>query len=143
MLLVATALAADGQPAKRDITLDDYFTLAFIAESAISPNGEYVAYADARWQLSTNDRKADLWVAKTATGEASRLTFDRTADRSLTWSGDSKYIYFLRDPKRKNDGCPPRDLEAQVWPARLGGGEPLAITPRSGRNRSVRSSKCR
>jgi len=35
-----------------NITLDDYFTLAYLPESVISPDGQYVAYADARWQES-------------------------------------------------------------------------------------------
>ncbi len=72
LVLVTPALRA-GEPARtHDITLDDYFTLAFIAEQAISPDGNSVAYAEGRWQSTTNDRKTDLWVADSGTGEATR-----------------------------------------------------------------------
>ncbi len=83
LILVAPALCAGEQARTHEITLDDYFTLAFIAEQAMSPDGNSVAYAEGRWQSTTNDRKADLWVANAETGEATRLTFDRAGFKQL------------------------------------------------------------
>ena len=77
LLLVALPLAPDEPARTHDITIEDYFTLAFVSEQAVSPDGESVAYTEGRWQSSTNDRKADLWVVDVGNGEATRLTFDR------------------------------------------------------------------
>src|SRR5262245_47065388 len=88
LILVASALCADEPARTHDITLDDYFTLAFVSEIALSPDGKSVAYAEGRWQSSTNDRKADLWVADDGTGAATRLTSDRAGYNSLQWAPD-------------------------------------------------------
>ncbi len=78
LILVTPALRA-GEPARtHHITLDDYFTRAFIAVLAISPDGNSVACAEGRWQSTTNDRKTDLWMADAGTGEAPLL-------RGLSW----------------------------------------------------------
>ena len=111
-----------------NITLDDYFTLAYLPESVISPDGQYVAYVDARWQESTDDRKADVWVVGTATAEVSRLTFDRAGDGNLAWSQDSKYLYFTGKRHREGAIQPPYDGTNQVWRVPVEGGEPMAQT---------------
>ncbi|MBV8274272.1 MAG: S9 family peptidase [Verrucomicrobia bacterium] len=111
-----------------DITLDDYFNLSYLPESRISPDGKYVAYAEARWQESTDDRKADVWVVKTDTGETKRLTSDRAGDRSLLWSPDSQYVYFAGNRSREGVTLPPYDGTTQVWRVSVQGGEPEAET---------------
>jgi len=128
LLLMASSLRA-GEPARtHDITIDDYFTLAFVPEQEISPDGKSVAYAEGCWQSSTNDRKVDLWMADVGTGEATRLTFDRAGYSGLQWSPDSQQIYFVAARKRDGASEPPRDGKTQVWRLPLGGGEPLAVT---------------
>src|SRR5205823_14629936 len=63
LLAACAPLAAAGQaPRDHDITVDDYFTQADLFEVAVSPDGGRVAYSEGRWQESTGDRKADLWV---------------------------------------------------------------------------------
>ena len=97
LLLMASSVRADEPARTHDVTIDDYFTLAFVSEVAISPDGESVAYAEGRWQSSTNDRKADLWVAAVGTGEATRLTFDRAGYSGLQWASDRQHIYLPTD----------------------------------------------
>jgi dipeptidyl aminopeptidase/acylaminoacyl peptidase len=118
---------AAGRVRNHSITLNDYFSLAYISESAISPNGEFVAYAEARWQESTDDRKADVWVVRVADGQPLRLTFDRAGESGLKWSADSSLIYFLGQHKRADAG-PPYNGKTQVWRTSPRGGEPLALT---------------
>ena len=48
------------------VVVDDYFSLGLVAEIAISPKAQSVAYSEGRWQESTNDRKSDLWIAPTS-----------------------------------------------------------------------------
>src|SRR5687768_2389395 len=78
------------QPAKRAITIDDYFTQADLFEVAFSAND--VVYTEGRWQESTDDRKTDLWIAPRSVARPGkgqpvvqvsthrRLTSDRAAD---------------------------------------------------------------
>jgi dipeptidyl aminopeptidase/acylaminoacyl peptidase len=126
-LLTAAALA-EGPARNHDVTLDDYFTLAGVTEAVPSPDGTLVAYAEARWQASTDDRKSDLWLADAATGRARRLTFDRADDRSLAWAPDGRSLYFLGGRKREGERRPPYDGTTQVWQVAAEGGEPRAVT---------------
>jgi dipeptidyl aminopeptidase/acylaminoacyl peptidase len=128
LLLMGSSLLVYEQLKRHEITIDDYFTLAFSSEQMISPNGKSVGYAEGRWQSSTNDRKTDLWVADVGTGEAIRLTFDRAGYSGLQWAPDSQHFYFVAARKRDGASGPPYDGKTQVWRLSVGGGEPLAIT---------------
>src|SRR5262245_31338751 len=89
LLTLALALApARAEAPKRThaVTLDDYFTIAQPTEVALSPDGKLAAYAEARWQKSSDDRQADLWVVSAEGGKPRRLTSDRRGARSLRWS---------------------------------------------------------
>jgi dipeptidyl aminopeptidase/acylaminoacyl peptidase len=134
-LLFALVLALPLAPARaeapardHDITLDDYFTQATPLEAVPSPDGKYVAYADGRWQESSDDRKADLWLAESATGKVRRLTFERVSARALQWAPDGRHVYFAANRKREGEKQPPLDGKTQVWRVALGAGLPLAVT---------------
>lgn len=136
VLVLLAPAASPAQPqgapaAKRahDITLDDYFTLADIFHVALSPDGKHVAYTEGRWQQSTDDRKADLWVVSTDRGgKPRRLTADRANDRAPHWGADGRSVYFLGNRKREGEKRPPYDGKTQVWRVGLDGGEPAAVT---------------
>jgi dipeptidyl aminopeptidase/acylaminoacyl peptidase len=128
LLLTASPARADEPRRTHEITLDDYFTLATVFEAAISPDGKSVGYAEARWQSSTNDRKADLWVVDVGSGEATRLTFDRAGYSGLQWAPDSEHVYVAAARKRGGANEPPYDGKVQAWRIPLKGGEPLAVT---------------
>src|SRR5262245_33018601 len=82
------------------ITIDDYFTQADIFELALSPVAHTVAYTEGRWQESTDDRKAELWVVQGGK-KPRRLTSDRAGYRSPSWSHDEQSIYVLANRKRQ------------------------------------------
>jgi dipeptidyl aminopeptidase/acylaminoacyl peptidase len=128
VLTLAAATRADGTRRTHDITVDDYFTQADILQSRLAPDGKHVAYAEGRWQKSTNDRKTDLWVVPTAGGKARRLTHERANDRSPFWAPDGRSLYFLGNRKREAEKRPPYDGKTQVWRVGLEGGEPVAVT---------------
>jgi dipeptidyl aminopeptidase/acylaminoacyl peptidase len=131
VLLVLGSLAGVARPADRthDVTPDDYFSLATVTQFAVSPDGLNVAYCEARWQQSTDDRKTDLWLVPTGEKPTPRrLTSDRTNDRSPKWSADGKTIYFLGNRKREAEKKPPYDGTTQVWRITPDGGEPQPVT---------------
>lgn len=128
LLLLVTPHVALAQTTKRTVTVDDYFTLGFITEVAISPDGKTVAYGEARWQESTNDRKNDIWVVDVAEKAPRRLTFDRLGYDTLRFSPDGKYLYFAARHKRAADAGAPYDGSRQIWRIAVSGGEPTPMT---------------
>jgi dipeptidyl aminopeptidase/acylaminoacyl peptidase len=130
LLALLLCLAAPGlshaqdTKTKRTITVDDYFTQADIFELATGDFfGERVAYTEGRWQKSTDDRKADLWL--TDRDKSRRLTFDRASYRSPQWGPGLEgvkggtiagtVLYALANRKREGEKKPPFDGKAQVW----------------------------
>jgi dipeptidyl aminopeptidase/acylaminoacyl peptidase len=112
-----------------EITIDDYFTLAYLSEVAIAPDGESVAYTEHRWQKDTDDRKADIWIVNVKSRKTTRLTFDRGGYNHLKWSPDGRYLYFTGKRKRAGETKPPHDGSTQVWRLAVGGGgEPQPVT---------------
>ncbi|HKB39385.1 MAG TPA: S9 family peptidase, partial [Gemmataceae bacterium] len=128
VLCFTSAVAAEAPRRTHDITVEDYFGVSVIPQHAISPDGNYVAYIEARWQKSTNDRKADLWVVEVESKKVRRLTFERANDAFPRWSPDGKMIYFLGRRKREGEKQPPHDGSAQVWRIDRDGGNLLAVT---------------
>jgi dipeptidyl aminopeptidase/acylaminoacyl peptidase len=106
LVLFLVALPAFAQPARtHDITLEDYGTLATIRELAVSPDGKFVAYTEARWDKADDLSKTDLWVVATdGKSKPTRLTGDRANDRHPKWSHDGKAIYVLGNRKSVTDG---------------------------------------
>jgi dipeptidyl aminopeptidase/acylaminoacyl peptidase len=131
VLCCPVAARADEPRRDHDITVDDYFTQADIMSAVVSPDGRLVAYAEGRWQQSTDDRKTDLWIADSATRKVRRLTFDRPGVRVLRWSPDSHSIYFLANRKRAGETAPPYDGGTQVWCIGVSG-EPTPVTRAEG-----------
>src|SRR5262249_25434199 len=89
---------------------------------------KHVAYAEARWQKSTNDRKTDLWLLDIDTKKVLRLTFDRCNASSPRWAPDGKTVYFLAQRKRGGEKQPPFDGSNQVWRVGLDGSKIEAAT---------------
>src|SRR5262245_17465468 len=131
LLLLIAAPAAAQPPVARDhaITIDDYATLATIRELAVSPDGKFVAYTEARWDTTDDLQKTDLWlVATDGKGKPTRLTGDRANDRHPRWSADGKSIYVLGNRKREAETKPPYDGKTQVWRVPAQGGEVQEVT---------------
>jgi len=128
ILLVLAALSpALAATRSHDITIDDYFTLAWVREVALSDDGAGVAYTEERWQGPRDKRNRDVWVVDPASGERRRLTFDPASDANPDWSADGRFIYFTRTGETADkDGD--SDEQTQVWRVRPDGGEPQQVT---------------
>jgi dipeptidyl aminopeptidase/acylaminoacyl peptidase len=108
-------LGAAPAPARtHDITIDDYFTEAFVNGCALSPDGHWVAYTEMRWEPPAEDRNTDLWLVNTQSSEVRRLTFDPASDHDPAWSADSRWIYFLAKRGKSGDDAP-YNQQTQVW----------------------------
>src|SRR4029079_11344559 len=111
------------------VTTDDYAGLAAVNQIAMSPDGMFVAYCESRWQLSTDDRKSNLWVvAGDGKSPPRRLTGDRANDRDPKWSADGKTLYFLGNRKREAQKKSPYDGATQAWRINIACGGPQPVT---------------
>lgn len=129
VLIFALPALAQAPPRDHQITIDDYGTLATIRELAVSPDGKFVAYTEARWDTSDDLSKTDLWVVATdGKGKPTRLTGDRANDRHPKWHDDGKSIFVLGNRKREAETKPPFDGKTQVWRVPVDGGDPRAVT---------------
>ncbi len=117
VLLVCSLSAAFSEPAVRDhdITLEDYFSQAYISHCEISPDGRHVAYIEVRWNKEDDQRNYDLWVVNVETKQRQRLTFERTSEYAPQWAPDNRTIYFAANFEREGEEKPPYDGKTQVW----------------------------
>jgi len=130
IVIVLTCGVSRAAPPQRDHDLkpEDYFTIGAVTSVAVSPNGQFVAYTESRWQPPEERRNVDLWVVEHSTGSVQRLTFDDAADQSPRWSPDSTHIYFKSGRKRAGEESAPYNGKPQVWRVAREGGEPRAVT---------------
>lgn len=129
-LIVALSVVADCQAAKRDhqITIDDYFTQAYIASCEVSPDGRHAAYTELRWEDKSGGRSSELWTVAIPSGQRRRLTFESGSKSSPQWSPDSKTIYFAGSFKRVGETKAPFDGSHQVWRIGVDGTQLTPVT---------------
>ena len=96
MIAVTPVTRAQEGLRDHDIVPEDYFSLATVGSCTYSPDGQYIAYTESRWQGPKEKRNTDLWVVRTDNKEIRRLTFDTAGDSSPQWSPDSRYKRFSR-----------------------------------------------
>lgn len=90
---MTTATAHAAEPTHQ-IVPEDYFSLAWVYQVALSPDGQSTVWSDLRWDPDTRERNADLWHVDNVTGATRRLTFDPGFDSTPTWGPGGKWIYF-------------------------------------------------
>jgi acylaminoacyl-peptidase len=130
ILCMLLATVAFGQTVERthDIVAEDYFSQVFLSGVEASPDGNYTAFVDYRWDREHDRRSRDLWVVNNDTQETLRLTFDPSNETSPSWSLDSKRIYFIGHITQGSEDSAPYDGSAQVWRINVDGSELTPIT---------------
>jgi dipeptidyl aminopeptidase/acylaminoacyl peptidase len=119
---------ASAETRDHKVVPEDYFEIAWIMSTVVSPDGKLAAYVESRWGEGKEGRKNDLWVIELSGGDPFRLTFDGFGPRHLTWSRDGRWIYLLgRDPHGTCDQAP-YDGCSQVWRISPDGSTRLQVT---------------
>jgi dipeptidyl aminopeptidase/acylaminoacyl peptidase len=124
LLCTETALAADAARARFD--LDDVARLADVAEPAISPDGEFVAYTVTTVNATEDEPQSDVWRVRWDGSNRQALT--QTPDSSEwrpSFSPDGRWLAFLAD--RGGD-----DATTQIWIMSTTGGEARKLTDFAG-----------
>jgi dipeptidyl aminopeptidase/acylaminoacyl peptidase len=92
--VVASSLLA-AQPAKRPMTFEDMMHMKRLGETAVSPDGKWLAYSVTSVDLDQNTKRAELWLQKIEDGEPAKLAVGQPGDSGPQFSADGKRILFI------------------------------------------------
>ena len=110
-LLLLSAFACSpfttAQPAtgKRPMTFNDMMNMKRLGETAVSPDGKWLAYSVTTVNLEQNSRTAELWLQPIAGGDPIKLAVAQPGDGGPQFASDGKRILFLSS----------REGGQQVW----------------------------
>jgi dipeptidyl aminopeptidase/acylaminoacyl peptidase len=107
VLFLAAAPFCSAQPAqiKRPMTFEDMMAMKRLGETAVSPDGKWLAYSVTTVNLEQNSKTAELWLQAIAGGEPMKLTAAQPGDSGSQFAPDGHSVLFLSG----------RDGSQQVW----------------------------
>jgi dipeptidyl aminopeptidase/acylaminoacyl peptidase len=93
VILCLFASAAYPQ-SKRPMTFEDMMAMKRLGETAVSPDGQWLAYSVSIESLETNKSTSQWYLQKISGGEPIQLTSLKPGDSGLQFSADGKQILF-------------------------------------------------
>jgi dipeptidyl aminopeptidase/acylaminoacyl peptidase len=105
------------------MTFEDMMQMKRLGETAVSPDGKWLAYSVTTVDLDQNTRTPDLWLQKIEGGEPQKIAVSKPGDTGAQFAPDGKRILFLSG----------REGGQQVWladfdPATGATGNPRKLT---------------
>ena len=101
--------ASTGAPAsaaaKRPMTFEDMMQMKRLGETAVSPDGKWLAYSVTTVNLAANTKTPELWLQKIEGGEPFKLAVGQPGDSGVQFAPDGQRILFLSS----------REGGQQVW----------------------------
>jgi len=97
--------SAQTTPAKRPMTFEDMMKMKRLGETAVSPDGKWLAYSVTTVDLNQNTKTPVLWLQPIAGGEPRKLAVGQPGDSGVEFSPDAKRILFLSS----------REAGQQIW----------------------------
>jgi len=89
------------------MTFEDMMAMKRLGETAVSPDGKWLAYSVTTVDLAKNTKTPELWLQKIAGGEPEKIAVAQPGDGGPQFSWDGKRILWLSS----------RDGSQQVWKA--------------------------
>jgi len=86
--------AQPAQP-KRPMTFEDMMAMKRLGETAVSPDGKWLAYSVTTVDLAKNTKTPELWLQAIAGGEPFKIAGAEPGDSDPEFSGDGKRILFI------------------------------------------------
>jgi dipeptidyl aminopeptidase/acylaminoacyl peptidase len=111
LFAAAASCSAQTGAAKRPMTFEDMMKMRRLGETAVSPDGKWLAYSVTTVDLEQNTRTTDLWLQAIAGGDPIPLTVGKPGDNGIQFALDGKRILFLSN----------REGGQQVWLADFDG----------------------
>src|SRR5919199_3537955 len=113
-----------GVETRRRLRADDLFSLTFVGDVAISPDGNTICFVQTRMDREENDYRSDLWIVPAAgmPGEALQYTHVPRTVAQPRWAPNGRWLAFLTDRESKG--------KRQLWttPTAGVGGEARQLT---------------
>ena len=100
-----TYSSAQAAQTKRPMTFEDMMQMKRLGDTAVSPDGKWLAYAVTTVDLAQNTKTQELWLQAIAGGEPQKISVAQPGDSGVQFSSDGKRILFLSS----------RDGGQQVW----------------------------
>jgi dipeptidyl aminopeptidase/acylaminoacyl peptidase len=96
-LFLSTLSLSSAQSAspKHPMTFEDMMRMKRLGETAVSPDGQWLAYSITTVDLAANTKTPELWLQKIAGGEPFKLGVGEPGDSSPQFAPDGKRILFL------------------------------------------------
>jgi dipeptidyl aminopeptidase/acylaminoacyl peptidase len=93
VLLCALTTLAFAQ-SKRPMTFEDMMAMKRLGETAVSPDGQWLAYSVSTVDLEANKSTSQWWLQKISGGEPQKITALQPGDSGLQWGLDNKQVLF-------------------------------------------------
>jgi dipeptidyl aminopeptidase/acylaminoacyl peptidase len=77
------------------MTFEDMMAMKRLGETAVSPDGKWLAYSVTTVDLGKNSKTPELWLQQISGGEPQKITVTQPGDSGLQFSNDGKTILFL------------------------------------------------
>ncbi len=96
-LLFIACILTPPSPAqsKRPMTFEDMMAMKRLGETAVSPDGKWLAYSVTTVNLAQNTRTTEWWLQPIAGGDPFKIAVTRPGDSGLQFEPDGKRILFL------------------------------------------------
>jgi dipeptidyl aminopeptidase/acylaminoacyl peptidase len=94
VIVCAIASLAPAQT-KRPMTFEDMMAMKRLGETAVSPDGQWLAYSVATESIETNKSTSQWYLQKISSGEPVQLPLLQPGDSGLQFSANGKQILFL------------------------------------------------
>ncbi len=95
VLFAAVSLGPAQQPAKRPMTFEDMMKMKRLGETAVSPDGKWLAYSVTTVNLEQNTKTAELWLQAISGGQPMKLAVAQPGDSGPQFAPDGKRILFV------------------------------------------------
>ncbi|WP_420238770.1 S9 family peptidase [Telmatobacter bradus] len=100
-----TLATAQNTLQKRPMTFADMMAMKRLGETAVSPDGKWLAYSVTTVHLDQNKKDTEWWMQPVAGGAAKKITELRPGDSGLQFAASGKRVLFLSS----------RTGSSQVW----------------------------
>jgi len=90
-----TAPPPTAGPQKRPMTFEDMMQMKRLGDTAVSPDGKWLAYSATSVDLAKNKKTAELWLQAIAGGEPTKIEGTHPGDGGVQFSADGRSILFL------------------------------------------------
>ena len=105
--VAASFCPAQTAPGKRPMTFEDLMKMKRLGETAVSPDGKWLAYSVTTVNLDQNTKTAELWLQAIAGGEPKKLDGTQPGDSGIQFAPGGRFVLFLSG----------REGGQQVWTA--------------------------